>query len=47
MLRKDIEDAVRREMDEAPSSSGKSKRLVVTGHSLGGALSTICAGVYR
>lgn len=44
MLRKDIEDAVRREMDEAPSSSGKSKRLVVTGHSLGGALSTICAG---
>lgn len=41
-LRTDIEDAVRREMD-APSSSGKSKRLVVTGHSLGGALSTICA----
>lgn len=38
-LRTKLEDAVRAEMD----ASGGSKKLVVTGHSLGGALATLCA----
>lgn len=38
-LRAKVEDAVKAEMD----ACGGEKRLVVTGHSLGGALATLCA----
>jgi len=39
-LKSKVEDAVKREMDE---SASEETRLVVTGHSLGGAMTTLCA----